>query len=41
MDTINSLINVMIGLITVGIVFKLANHLLAMMFNLEEGLVGL
>ena len=36
MDTINSLINVMIGLITVGIVFKLANHLLAMMFNLEE-----
>lgn len=36
MDTINSLINVMIGLISVGIVCKLANHLLAMMFNLEE-----
>lgn len=36
MDTINSLINVMIGLITVGTSFKLASHLLAMQFNLEE-----
>ncbi|MDE6182223.1 MAG: hypothetical protein K2F59_03360 [Eubacteriales bacterium] len=36
MNTLNSLINVMLGLITTGISFRIASHLFALIFNVEE-----
>lgn len=36
MDTLNSLIDVMLGLITAGVVVKIASHLFAILFNTEE-----
>ncbi len=36
MDTLNSLINVMLALITAGVSFKFASHLFALLFNIEE-----
>ena len=36
MNTLNSLINVMLGLITAGTGVKIASHLFALLFNIEE-----
>lgn len=36
MDTLNSLINVMLGLISAGVSVKIAIHSFVLMFNVEE-----
>ena len=36
MDTLNGLIDLMLGLITAGVVVKIASHLLALILNIDE-----
>ncbi len=36
METLDSLINVMLGLISVGVAVRMASHLLGLMLNVEE-----
>ena len=36
MDTLNSLIDIMLGLITAGVGVKIASHLLALILNIDE-----
>ena len=36
METLNSLINVMLGLISAGIVVKIISHLLGLILNIDE-----
>lgn len=36
METLNSLINVMLGLISAGVVVKIISHLLGLILNIDE-----
>lgn len=36
METLNSLINVMLGLISAGVVVKIIRHLLGLILNIDE-----